>query len=262
MAGVNRFRNETIDGTDLDSGREAQVSGRVDARHQLTRALELEAGGEVDVLRESRRRQRLSRATYRVVNDYSGDGTRSGAYGSAHWTSRRGSARSRRARGSFEPDRRRDGVALAAGGVARLVGHARSRGATGVYQQFPTFEQVIGAWGTPGLSRSAPRRSTSAWSRRSASRRACRSRLRSRGARLSPPAGAEPRLVDGRFVPGSRPSRYENRVEGSARGIEMMLQRLDANGFSGWLSYSFGRNRYQRHGRGEPTGAISTSATP
>ena len=23
--------------------------------------------------------------------------------------------------------------------------------ATGVYQQFPAFEQVIGAWGTPGL---------------------------------------------------------------------------------------------------------------
>ena len=49
--------------------------------------------------------------------------------------------------------------------------------------------------------------------------------------------GVEPRLVDGRFVPGSRTARYENRVEGSTRGIEMMLQRLDANGFSGWIWY-------------------------
>ena len=48
MGGVNRFRNETIGGTDLDNGREQQMSGRFDARHQLTSALELEAGGEVD----------------------------------------------------------------------------------------------------------------------------------------------------------------------------------------------------------------------
>ena len=58
-------------------------------------------------------------------------------------------------------------------------------------------------------------------------------------------AGAETRVVDGRLVPPSRTARYENRVAGSSRGIEMMLQRLDSNGFSGWLSYSYGRNRYQ-----------------
>ena len=86
MGGVNRFRNETIGGTDLDNGREQQLSGRFEARHQLTAAIELEAGGEVDVLRESRRRQRpLTATTYRVINDYSGDGSRLGAYGAARW---------------------------------------------------------------------------------------------------------------------------------------------------------------------------------
>ena len=76
-------------------------------------------------------------------------------------------------------------------------------------------------------------------------------------------AGAETRLVDGRLVPASRTARYENRVEGSSRGIEMMLQRLDANGFSGWVSYSYGRNRYHDTvSDGEPTGAIWISGTP
>ena len=129
MGGVNRFRNETIGGTDLDNGREQQLSARFDARHQLTAAIELEAGGEVDVLRESRWRQRpVTSTTYRVVNDYSGDGTRLGAYGSARWAvDALAQHAAWRARGSLEPDRRHDGVALAAGGVARLVEHVGSR---------------------------------------------------------------------------------------------------------------------------------------
>jgi outer membrane receptor protein involved in Fe transport len=126
------------------------------------------------------------------------------------------------------------------------------RGATGVYQQFPTFEQVIGAWGTPDLD---PERATSA--------DVGVEQAIGKSARLQVTvyareeedflrrAGIEPRLVDGRFVPGSRTARYENRVEGSSRGIEMMLQRLDANGFSGWLSYSYGRNRYRDTVSGE-----------
>ena len=87
MGGVNRFSNETIGGIDLDRGREQQVSARFDARHQLSPAIELEGGGEVDVLDESRWRQRpVTSTTYRVINDYAGEGTRLGVYGSARWT--------------------------------------------------------------------------------------------------------------------------------------------------------------------------------
>ena len=87
MGGVNRFRNETIDGTDLDNGREGQMSGRFDARHQLT--------GARSRRRQRSRRPRTSRAggnvrsarrPTAVVNDYSGDATRVGAYGSVRWT--------------------------------------------------------------------------------------------------------------------------------------------------------------------------------
>jgi TonB dependent receptor len=246
MGGVNRFRNETIGGTDLDNGREQQVSTRVDARHQLTEAIELEAGGEVDVLHESRWRQRpITSTTYRVVNDYSGNGTRLGVYGSARWVVAPWL--------SILPGVRVDRSSLTDDlttspwlqAVWRVSPSTSIRGATGVYQQFPGFEQVIGAWGTAGLD---PERAThvdvgveqaigqSARVQVTLYDREEKDFLRR--------AAAEVRLVNGRLVPASRAARYENRLEGSSRGIEMMLQRLDANGFSGWLSYSYGRNRY------------------
>ena len=253
MAGVNHFRNETIGGTDLDNGREQQLSARFDAKHQLTGAIELEAGGEVDFLRESRWRQRPVTATaYRVVNDYSGDGTRVGAYGLARWAVTPWL--------SILPGVRVDHSSLTDDTTAspwlqavwRVSSSTMVRGATGVYQQFPTFEQVIGAWGTPGLD---PERAThvdvgveqaigqSARVQVTVYDREEKDFLRR--------AAAETRLVNGQLVPAFRAARYESRVEGSSRGIEMMLQRLDANGFSGWLSYSYGRNRYHDMVSGE-----------
>ena len=175
-----------------------------------------------------------------------------GVYGSAHWTIASWL--------SVLPGVRVDHSSLTDDATAspwlqavwRVSPGTVVRGATGVYQQFPTFEQVIGAWGTPDLE---PERATSV--------DVGVEQAIGQSARLQVTvydreeqdflrrAGAEPRLVDGRFVPGSRTARYENRVEGSSRGIEMMLQRLDANGFSGWLSYSYGRNRYRDTASGE-----------
>lgn len=253
MAGVNRFRNETIGGTDLDNGREEQYSGRFDARHELSGSIALEAGAEVDVADESRRRQRpVTASTYRVINDYSGDGTRLGAYGAARWTLAPWL--------TVLPGVRVDHSSLTDDTTAspwlqtvwRVSSATVVRGATGIYRQFPGFEQVIGAWGTPGLR---PERAThvdvgveqaigpSARLQVTLYDREERDFLRR--------FGADTRLVDGRLVPGSRTARYENRVEGSSRGIELMLQRLDASGFSGWVSYSYGRNRYRDTVSGE-----------
>ena len=59
--------------------------------------------------------------------------------------------------------------------------------------------------------------------------------------------GAETRVVGGRVVRGARAAtRYENRLDGFARGVELTLQRTVAGrGISGWLSYAYGRNRYR-----------------
>ena len=199
------------------------------------------------VLRESRRRQRpVTASTYRVINDYSGDATRAGAYASARW--------SVGPRLTLLPGVRADHWTLTDDStvspwlqaVWRVSAGTTVRGATGLYQQFPGFEQVIGAWGTPVLS--AERATQFDVGVEQAIGQSARMQVtlydREDNDFLRR-AGAEPRLVNGRLVPGSRTVRYENRVDGSARGVEMMLQRLDANSFSGWISYSYGRNRYQ-----------------
>jgi hypothetical protein len=126
------------------------------------------------------------------------------------------------------------------------------RGAAGVYQQFPTFEQVIGAWGTPGLDRERATHVDLGVERSIGSSARVQVTLYDREEQnfLRRP-GSEPRVVDGRLIRGSTITRYQNRLDGYARGIEFFLQRLDSNGFSGWVSYAYGRNRYSDFVSGE-----------
>ena len=63
--------------------------------------------------------------------------------------------------------------------------------------------------------------------------------------------GAETRLLDGRFIRGSRTARYANRLDGDARGLEVLLQRRATEGLTGWFSYAYGRNRYEDAVTGE-----------
>jgi len=58
-----------------------------------------------------------------------------------------------------------------------------------------------------------------------------------------------PRMVDTRVVESER--RHANALEGSARGIELLLERRSATGLSGWAAYSYGRTRYDDVERGE-----------
>lgn len=51
-----------------------------------------------------------------------------------------------------------------------------------------------------------------------------------------------PRLVGDLIVPPER--RHANALEGSARGVELLLERRSAGGLSGWAAYSYGETRY------------------
>lgn len=53
---------------------------------------------------------------------------------------------------------------------------------------------------------------------------------------------AEPRLNDaGQIVAPPADPRYEQSLRGSARGVEIMLQRRSANALSGWISYGYSK---------------------
>lgn len=253
LAGVNRFRNETLGGDELDRGREAQWGARIDTQHQRTSRLAFEAGAEIDAYHESRHRQRpVVGTTYRVVNDYAASAERIGLYAAARW--------SPIASVTLSPGVRGDRWSLTGESTAspwlqaqwRPASGTSIRAATGWYQQFPHFEQIVGAWGTPGLARE--RASHFDVGIEQAIGDSARVQVtvydrEERGMLRRP--GAETRVVDGRLVRGSTAARYETRLDGYARGVEILVQRLDTSGMSGWISYAYGRNRYNDSVSGE-----------
>jgi hypothetical protein len=52
-----------------------------------------------------------------------------------------------------------------------------------------------------------------------------------------------PRLVGGVITPPD-PGVYANALQGSSRGIELLVDRRHATGLSGWAAYSYGKTRY------------------
>jgi hypothetical protein len=61
---------------------------------------------------------------------------------------------------------------------------------------------------------------------------------------------AYPRLVGEIMVPPAA-SLYANALEGTSRGIELIVERQSHSGLSGWASYSYGKSRYTDTDRGE-----------
>ena len=133
-----------------------------------------------------------------------------------------------------------------------VAGTLGARGA-GVYQQFPDFDKVLGVSGTPGCSAErAEQVDLGVEQRIGQSARVQVDALRSRGAATCCGAPAPKRgSSTGRVVPASTTATtYENRLEGLARGVELMVQRIDARR----LGVVLVRVRAQplpRHGPGE-----------
>jgi hypothetical protein len=253
LAGVNRFRNDTVTGAELDRGREGQWGARVDAQHQRSSRLSFEAGAEIDAFHESRHRQRpITGTTYRVVNDYAASAERVGGYAAVRWLPL--------ASLTVSPGIRADRWSLTGESTAspwlqaqwRPAPGTSIRAASGLYQQFPHFEQIVGAWGTPGLGRERASHFDAGIEQTIGASSRVQVTVYDREERgmLRRP-DAETRVIDGRLVRGSTAARYETRLDGSARGIELLVQRLDSSGVSGWISYAYGRNRYTDSVSGE-----------
>jgi hypothetical protein len=65
---------------------------------------------------------------------------------------------------------------------------------------------------------------------------------------------SETRMVNGQIMYASALSvlpAWTNALTGSARGLELVLQRRSERGLSGWISYAYGHARYTDAGRGE-----------
>jgi hypothetical protein len=59
------------------------------------------------------------------------------------------------------------------------------------------------------------------------------------------------RLVNGQVVLPLVTPQWLNALTGTSRGVEINVQRRAATGFSGWVSYAYGRTRYTDTTRAE-----------
>jgi hypothetical protein len=247
LGATNAFDNHTIVGTNLENGTNDQLAARVDALLNLTPRVQVEAGAIVEHIDELQRRNNLVTSTTTVpVNDYRGSARRTGAYARARFMIG--------PRWHVSPGARADHWTLTdqattspwlQSGVELPRGFSLRLG-TGIYQQFPDFDEVVGAFAGTGMR---PEKSihadVSLERRQSASVRWQVTLYNREDQDVIRRPGFDTRLVAGRFVRGSETARHANRLDGYARGVELLVQRSAPTGLSGWLSYAYGRNHYQ-----------------
>jgi hypothetical protein len=252
FAGTNEFHNDTIRALSLDRGTDRQLGARADFAVSLRKGLQLDGGIQTELDDRSRHHDRESGATFRTVNAFGADAVRSGAYVHLKWDAGRGF--------SIMPGARTDRWSLTGQqtGSPWVLTEWRSRGgfsvraAAGVYRQFPDFEHVVGTLGVPDIP---PERATTfdvgvEQTFRDKWRFAVSTFERNERAFIRR-AGGETRISDGRLVRGAPTAPYASRLSGDATGVEVLVQRRDPNGLTGWLAYSFGKLQYTDNVTGE-----------
>jgi hypothetical protein len=255
LAANNHFRNQNPDGLELDNGRDRQLAYRADATFTAGRTLLFNAGAEAERRDDSRVRRRLAanRVSLVQLDDYSGDALGTGAYASARWTptSSITIAPGVRAERTTLTDQSTTSPWL----QVEWRGGARTkvRASVGRYQQFADFDKVLGVSGGSTLAPERADQYDLGVERRVGATYRVGATLydREEDGMVRRPGG-ETRVVNGRVVRGSPSATYENRLDGYARGIEFLVQRAPSGtGFSGWLAYAYGRNRYRDTVSGE-----------
>jgi hypothetical protein len=133
------------------------------------------------------------------------------------------------------------------------ISHALTlRAGGGIYRQEPSVVELQGFGGNPAL---APERAyhldvglegrlspTLGWHATAYNRE-------DRGLLDSPELGV--RVVRGFLGLASPTDRFENALDGYARGVELTLARRSPNGLSGWISYALGFNHYRDRTTGD-----------
>jgi hypothetical protein len=246
MGASNAFDNHADAGVNLEEGTTDQAAVRADVRVDLRPGASLESGLLVEYVDEFQFRQREVGSEMVPTNLYRADAVRHGTYGKISLDLGR--------RVMVSPGVRVDYWELTNETTAspwlqaelRLPRQVTLRAAGGLYQQFPDFEEVSGAFGGQDMRpERAVHTDVSLEHRISAATRFQLTLYNRQDDDMIRRPGAETRLVGDRLVRGSPTATYANRTEGHARGIELLLQRSSPTALSGWLSYAYGRNRYR-----------------
>jgi hypothetical protein len=249
------FDNDNRDGATLDTSRSTRLGWRADASFAPTTGLVVEFGGDAERLDgRSAVVRHLSAVTPAItLNTYNDRAAAASAYGQVRL--------GLDSRLTATPGARVDHWSLTGATTAspwvtaefRLTERTRLRGGTGIYRQFPQFDEVHGIHGggdglrperslhvDAGVEQALPRQT----------RVLVNVYLREERDVLRAP-GAEPQLAGNTIRPGAFNAPWVNALSGDARGAEVVLRRDAVDGFSGWASYAFSRLRYTDTQTGE-----------
>jgi outer membrane cobalamin receptor len=128
-------------------------------------------------------------------------------------------------------------------------GRVDVKAAAGLYPQFPEFDQVLGASGNSRLLPERARHLDATIGANFLDLRWQASVYHRRERDMVRLEDSEPRLVGMLLVNPVAP-RHENALDGSSYGLELSLEG-SRHGISGWISYAYGRSRYDDRLTGE-----------
>ncbi len=249
-----RFSNLNESRIPLDTARWSTTGWRVDASYGPALPLLIEFGGDVEAQTGRHTRQRVAASrVLSVPGSYDQTGSAASAYAQARLTARRL---------SVTPGARIDMWSLshATTGSPWLSAEYRVdqkttlRGGTGVYRQFPDFDQVFGERG--GGTHLHPERAVHVdigidRQLGTATRLQVTGYARQEAHILWPVDSEARRLANGSVIGARSNAAWVNALDGRGRGLEVLLRRDTGTGLSGWAGYAFSRLRYENAGTGE-----------
>jgi hypothetical protein len=251
--GTQHYTNRNPVGVELGRGSAQEITWRTDFVATGPSSVTFEGGGQIQAQHKDEVEQGVPAADSapEVVPSYDADGRLSSAYAQARWAPGSRFAMTAGARvdhWSLTGDAEASPWAQA---ELRLRGTLKFRGGTGIYRQFPGIREVAGPFGDRSL------RPERAYHADAGLEQALGASARwqvtfynreERGVLRLP--GSEVRVEDGALM-GFPTAPWTNALDGYARGVELLVQRRSNSGLSGWLSYSYGVNRYRDRFTGE-----------
>jgi len=249
---TNMFVNTSRDGPDLDNGDGHDLVSRTEFAFAPRAGIAIEGGAETRRSSASAREQVFTAGRFQLRESYNASGLTASAFALARMTSAGGA--------TLTPGVRVDHWSLNGDttaspwiGGSLPIGRALTlRGGGGVYRQEPDFAELLGFRGTAGLAPERAYHADAGLEGRVSPTLRWQATVYNREDRdLLRLPGSEIRLVNGSVLSGSTTTHYVNALDGYARGVELMIERRTPNGFSGWVSYSLGFNRYRDHTTGE-----------
>jgi len=250
-----RFNNDNRAGEALDAARSTELGWRMDGSFAPSARLVVEFGGDAQRLNGDNTITREISPIGRITLNHFDQHT---SAGSAYGQVRLGIG----SRFTVTPGVRVDRWTLTrsttsspwVNGEVRLTERTRLRGGSGVYRQFPDLDQVYGLHGggtglrperavhvDAGIEHTLPLQTRLLFTAYS----------RAEEDVLWTPGSEPRRLSNGVPVPGAFDAPWVNVLSGRARGIEAVVRRDAADGFSGWAGYGYGRLRYTDEQTGE-----------